>query len=296
MIRIKGEKLEVYVFSAGRVKVDAGSMHGVVPKRMWSRYVTPDEDNMMVLTLNCLLVHHLLDDTWLLVDTGVGEGLPEKYAKMLGYHRVEGEGLMEALKGLGVSPSDISYITSSHLHYDHIGGILDWATGELSFPNATLITQKEELNAALNPNIRTKPTYYPELADAISKMNLKVVEGDEEPLPYLRFELTRGHTYGHQVVYIIDPKFKLAFPGDLFPMPQFFHPLWIPAFDVQPDISAEVKLRLSKKFHEEGWVLILDHTPEGFIGKVDVDDKGRYRFRQLNSSELSALGFEQKLG
>ena len=36
---------QIEIVSGGRFKMDGGTMFGLVPKVLWSRYVRPDEDN-----------------------------------------------------------------------------------------------------------------------------------------------------------------------------------------------------------------------------------------------------------
>ncbi len=290
MLRLRGERIEVYIFSDGRVRADAGSMYGVVPRKLWLKYTVPDEDNMVELSLNCMLVHHIYENHWVLVDTGLGEALPERYVKVLGCRRLENEGLSRALKVLGISREDIKYIVVTHLHYDHAGGILEWSTGKLLFPNALILVQSKELDAAFNPNPRTRPSYFPELIEALRRAEIRVFDGDSKPFEYLQLVFTGGHTYGHQVIILSDPCFKLAFPGDLFPMPAHFNPLWVPAFDVRPDDTVIAKLNLLDRFYKEDMLVVLDHTVDCFLGKVIKDERDRYKYRPISIEELREMG------
>jgi len=61
----------VHLFNITNFKVDGGAMFGVVPKTLWSRVYSSDENNLIVLTLRSLVVEtagHVI-----LVDTGWGE-------------------------------------------------------------------------------------------------------------------------------------------------------------------------------------------------------------------------------
>ena len=55
---------------AGSFRLDGGSMFGVVPKAVWSRLVSPDEDNCIPLQTNCLLLE--MDGSRVLIETGNG--------------------------------------------------------------------------------------------------------------------------------------------------------------------------------------------------------------------------------
>ena len=64
------------VVSGGQLKMDGGTMFGVVPRALWSRYAEPDPENLVPMATNCLFV-----DTGrnrVLIDTGFGSKLTEK--------------------------------------------------------------------------------------------------------------------------------------------------------------------------------------------------------------------------
>ena len=47
---------DVWVLSAGHVRMDGGAMFGVVPRPLWEKGYPPDERNRIGLAMNCLLV------------------------------------------------------------------------------------------------------------------------------------------------------------------------------------------------------------------------------------------------
>ena len=60
-------------------------MFGVVPKAVWSRLVSPDEDNCIPLQTNCLLLE--MDGSRVLIETGNGsKWSPKERALSLGDH------------------------------------------------------------------------------------------------------------------------------------------------------------------------------------------------------------------
>ncbi|SDF37975.1 MULTISPECIES: N-acyl homoserine lactonase family protein [unclassified Duganella] len=90
------------------------------------------------IVMSCYLIKH--GDDWLLWDAG----LPEKYLAgpitegsfATGLDRT----IVEQLADLGLRADDIKYVAVSHSHFDHSGQVN-------SFPNATLIIQRGELEA-----------------------------------------------------------------------------------------------------------------------------------------------------
>src|SRR3954465_2067163 len=74
-----------------------------------------------------------------LVDTGIGGPTSPTH------EWVPSPGvLVAALAELGVAPGDIPTVVITHVHDDHIGGLLD-ATGTPAFPNARHVLQRGDL-------------------------------------------------------------------------------------------------------------------------------------------------------
>ena len=93
-------------------------MFGVVPKVLWSRVYSSDENNLIDLTLRSMVVEtagHVI-----LIDTGWGDKQDEKFFRHVNLHG--GEGLIGGLKSRGYRPEDITDVFLTHLHADHCGG------------------------------------------------------------------------------------------------------------------------------------------------------------------------------
>src|ERR1700743_1089772 len=67
---------ELTILSDGNYYLDGGAMFGGVPKVLWEKRITPDENNNIRMGLNSLLIrtgqHNVL------VETGIGSKLSEK--------------------------------------------------------------------------------------------------------------------------------------------------------------------------------------------------------------------------
>jgi len=63
--------MKISLFNIANFRVDGGAMFGVVPKVLWSRVCSSDENNLIVLTLRSLIVE--TDGHLILVDTGWGD-------------------------------------------------------------------------------------------------------------------------------------------------------------------------------------------------------------------------------
>src|SRR5450759_3706514 len=68
---------ELTIVSDGTYFLDGGAFFGVVPKTMWSKKVTPDEQNRLDAGLNSLLVRTGKKN--ILIETGIGNKLSERW-------------------------------------------------------------------------------------------------------------------------------------------------------------------------------------------------------------------------
>lgn len=205
------------LLNAGRLLLDGGSMFGLVPRVVWTRTVTPDEQNRIELTHNCLLLESEEPDPDLgrprrvLIESGTGDKLDEKMRKIFG---LEDRTVENAVTEAGIDPAEIDAAIVSHLHFDHAGGLTrrtrpgetpDWVAGpgeasgdaadvKLTFPNARVWCQAREWRDALaNSSVMTR-TYYRDHLLPIEPM-LRLVESPPPFPPGLvpeRDQLPRG--------------------------------------------------------------------------------------------------------
>jgi N-acyl homoserine lactone hydrolase len=110
----------------------------------------------------------------------------------------------EALKKIGVSPSDIDLVICTHLHIDHN------ALGH-SYKRARFIVQKKELEAALNPHPIEAPIFPPR--EYFADLDYEIINGDTQVIDGIKILSTPGHTSGGQSVKIDTEKGKVIISG-----------------------------------------------------------------------------------
>jgi len=102
-----------------------------------------------------------------------------------------GEEVSGRLEAIGRDPGRIDLIISSHFHFDHCGG-------NALIPNATMVVQKKEWDAGMDPETAARHGYNPRDFDLGHKLRLVdgvhdvFGDGSVTCLP------THGHTVGHQ--------------------------------------------------------------------------------------------------
>lgn len=263
-------KFEIFVVSDGTFRLDGGTMFGVIPRVMWSKSVSPDDQNMTRWGTNCLLI--LSGDKKILMETGMGMKLSERQLKI--YGRVNGNLLEKNLNALGFRVEDIDLVIPTHLHIDHSGGFTVIQEGRLKprFPHAKYLLQRLEWEAATHPTRLNRATYLAEnFVPVVEAHQVEWLDGDAEVMPGLRVIRTGGHTQGHQAVRITSEGENLFCPGDLVPSRWHMRQTFLTAYDLGPCEVMESKSKWLGEAMEEDWMIHWYHDPECSFGRVGMD-------------------------
>lgn len=263
---------------AGYFRLDGGAMFGIVPKRLWNKLNPADDDNMCPWALRCLLVE--TGDRKILIDTGIGNKQGEKFRD---HFRPFGDtDLKASLARAGVTPADITDVLLTHLHFDHVGGALEYdANGRIvpTFPNARYWTNRPHLEWALKPNARERASFLKEnivpLREAGVLEYIEVSEDDVEWLPGIRLRFLYGHTEAMMMPLINTDSGTVVYCADL--MPASYHiPLpWIIAYDLRPLETLKEKQRLLEEALAGDYLLFFEHDPETPLVRLRRNEKGR---------------------
>jgi glyoxylase-like metal-dependent hydrolase (beta-lactamase superfamily II) len=261
--------IEIHLINDCTTLVDGGGAFGLVPRKLWQRYFTPDEDNLIPMCQTCLFVR--AGDKNIVVDTGLGTKLNDK-ARRIWNIRGEG-GLIRGLGMLGIAPSDIDLVIDTHLHADHAGGNTSWdAAGKLipTFPNAEYLVQRHEYEDAMQPNERTAATYLPmNYQPLVESGQMRLLDGDTEILSGIWGIVSRGHTPAHMSIRFEGGGKAAAFLCDLASYAVHFERLgWMTAYDVEPLQTLESKRIWQQWALENDALLIFPHDKKRPIGKL----------------------------
>ncbi len=271
--------LRCHLLEGGRQRLDGGAMFGVVPKPLWSRFAAPDERNRIPLAMRCLLVEH--PDGLVLIDTALGN---KEDAKFLDIYGVENSGLEgatqldDALGAAGFLPRDVRWVINTHLHFDHAGGNTTMDP-ELeadarrhvrpTFPNATYVVQRAELEFARHTNERTRASYLPHNFEPIAGAERwQLLEGPGRILPGIEARLTPGHVPFHQSILLRSGGETAVFLGDIIPTTAHMRLPWIMGYDLEPLRTLETKRALLAEASAGGWWFVFEHDPATAAGRV----------------------------
>lgn len=268
-------RLRCHLLEGGRQHLDGGAMFGVVPKPLWQRRIPADGRNRIPLALRCLLIEH--DDGLVLIDTGIGDKDDTRFRDIYG---VENRGvrgrtqLEDALAGLGHAAEDVRWVINTHLHFDHAGGnTFRDPAGDLhpSFPRATYVVQRGELEFASHPNERTAGSYF---AANFSAIDFQLIEGAAQPLPGIHCLPTPGHVPFHQSILVEQGGERACFLADLVPTSAHLPLPWIMGYDVEPLVTLETRRAVYARAEVEGWRLCFEHDPAVAMGRMVREGKG----------------------
>ena len=294
---------------AGTLKLDGGSMFGLIPRVVWSKAVVPDDRHRITVAHNCLLLEGP-DGGLVLVEAGSGDKLDERMRAIFDLGDRTVVDAVEEVAAVG----DVRHVLVSHLHFDHAGGLTrrprlgerpDWkdpATGlevVRSFGDAEIIVQAREWHDAVAGNSLMTRTYLRENLEPIAG-RVRLVESpapfpaghvpgrDEVPaadvetrmtevLPGLFVFLVPGHTWGQQAVLFTDEGGRtVVFVPDVLPTLNHAGAAYSLAYDVEPYVTMVTKRWLLAAAARHDWLLVLDHEPENPCVRVRADGHGWY--------------------
>lgn len=168
--------------------------------------------------------------------------------------------LLPKLKESGVAPADLKLIYITHMHPDHIGGLLK--DGQTVFPNAELWINSVEAKAweAMNG----KKAALPHAVLAAYKEKLHLFEAGDTLAGGVSTIAAYGHTPGHTVFQ----KDSILVIADLMhgAALQLEHPEYCPTYDMDPQAATESRKHILKYARENNLTMYGMHLPApGFL-------------------------------
>ncbi|WP_423129425.1 MBL fold metallo-hydrolase [Gaoshiqia sp. Z1-71] len=243
---------------AGHFSCDGGALFSVIPKPLWSKVYPADENNVVRLTMRCLLVDQ--GDRKILIEAGVGNHYPEKVKQNNGHE--ETDALPGSLARQGYALTDITDVVFTHLHWDHCNGAVLNEGGQLKalFPNARHWCSKRQWEHAKISNVRERAAYYPEILDFLKTSGqMQLVEGDGELFPGLRIRMYDGHTPGQMIPFVEAGGKTYVYMSDLIPTTANIPIVWLASYDLYPVTAMEEKTAFLKEAAAENYILFFEH-------------------------------------
>jgi len=225
--------------------------------------------------LNCLLL-----DTGrrlILIDAGMGS------STLLG----DGAGrLVSNLAAAGISPDELDAVLLTHLHCDHLWGLIDargapvFANAEVFLPKAEFAFWTGEPNVDRSALIAADDIAMTRRCLAAYQARLSLFEGEAELVPGIRAIATPGHTLAHTSYLIASAGERVLNIGDIchHGAVQFARPDWLFRWDDDAELAALSRRRMFDMAADEHIPIVGFHLPIPGVGWVEREGAG-FRFR-----------------
>lgn len=265
--------MKIYPIETGNFKLDGGAMFGVVPKSLWKRTNPADANNMIEMSMRCMLIEE--GDRLTLVDTGLGSKQSEKF---FSYYYLFGDFSLESsLAKYGFHKDDITDVFLTHLHFDHCGGAIERQNDMLvpAFKNAKFWSNANHWDWAVNPNPREKASFLKENILPMKESGQLNFIADQ-PLEDVGFDVffVDGHTEKQMLPKLNYKGKTIVFMADLLPTVGHIPLPYVMGYDTRPLLTLKEKASFLNEAADNNYYLFLEHDAYNEICTVKHTEKG----------------------
>lgn len=208
----------------------------------------------------------------ILVDTGAGQCIGDTAGNLLAN-----------MKAAGYEAAQVDSVLLTHLHLDHVCGLVD-KQGAALFPNATVYAAKAEADYWLDPqHLAQAPAAAKEyfeipkraLAPYVASQRLSTFTAPTSPLAAVQVQATAGHTPGSTAYRFESKGQSIVFIGDMIHnvAVQFAHPEVAIRFDTDPKQAVKTREAAFAELAKSGSWVAAAHLPFPGIGHITTEQK-----------------------
>ena len=266
--------MKIYPIETGNFKLDGGAMFGVVPKSIWQKTNPADSNNLIEMSMRCLLIEE--GNRLILIDTGLGNKQSNKF---FSHYALYGDFSLDAsLKKLGFHKDDITDVFLTHLHFDHCGGVIEKDKNGLlipAFKNAKVWSNDKHWKWATEPNAREKASFLSENILPIQENGqLNFIHRNAKDQMGFDVLFIDGHTE-KQMLPIIQYQGKtIVFMADLLPTVGHIPLPYVMGYDTRPLLTIKEKAAFLNQAADHQFYLFLEHDATNQICTVHHTEKG----------------------
>jgi len=274
--------IEVTALSDGIFSMDVGALlTHITPQQLELALTRAYLKSPVETSVNGFLIN--TGSKLVLIDTGAGS----LFGPTLGR-------LLSNLQASGYRPEQVDEIYITHMHGDHVGGLL--ANGMPAYQNAVVRAAQLEADFWLSkPHMDAAPkdrrdgyqTAMNMLNPYISIGRFKPFSGDAQLVPGVRARAAPGHTAGHTLYVVESQGQKLLLWGDLMHVAsvQFPDPTVTIRFDTDSDMATAQRKEVFSEAADRGLWVAGAHLSFPGIGHMRAVD-GQYLFVPANYTAL----------
>ena len=263
-------EIDVMVVSDGVLSLPGAMLgHNVDPavRAAWLKdmFLPPD---VLEWALNVVVVRS--GDRTILIDAGMGMEFPDL---------PRSGRLIQRLEAAGIDLASVTDVVLTHLHMDHVGGLLVDGVRDRLRPDLRVHLAAAEAKFWESPDFSrvSMPPGFPDALRRTAKRflseyhnRLRPFEKEYEVAPGVLVTRTGGHTPGHSVVRLASGRERLMFLGDAVFPDHFDRPNWYNAFDHDPEEAVRVRVRLLRELAATREPLVAAHLSFPSVGRVAV--------------------------
>jgi glyoxylase-like metal-dependent hydrolase (beta-lactamase superfamily II) len=264
--------IDVLVVSDGVLPIPARTLaHNVAPdvRTAWleDEFLSPD---MLDWPLNVVVVRS--GGRTVLIDAGLGAD-PDLHLPQAGR-------LIHRLEAAGIDLASVTDVVLTHMHMDHIGGLLIDGVKEQLRSDLRIHVAAAELKFWEAPDFSraVMPEGFPDALRRAAKQfvsdygsQIRPFEEEHEVAPGVVVRRTGGHTPGHSVVRLASGGDRLTFAGDAVFQVGFERPDWHNGFEHDPEEAARVRISLLRELAASREPLVATHLSFPSVCHVALD-------------------------
>src|SRR5258708_3494613 len=176
--------------------------------------------------------------------------------------------LVKRLEAAGIDLASVTDVVLTHMHMDHVGGLLVDGVKDQLRPDLRIHVAAAEVKFWEAPDFShvSMPPGFPDALRSTAKRfvkqyrsHLRPFEEEYEVAPGVVVHRTGGHTPGDSVMRLSSGGGRLTFAGDAVFAVGFEHPDWYNGFEHDPEEAARVRIRLLRELAANRESLVATH-------------------------------------